>query len=349
MKRKYYAKVSALDLPEGDLPKWYLIFPKGEAQLEGGPKYSVTKESWISAKAHIDRRGNDLVFDYEHQTMTGKKAPASGWIKDWRYDDKGIWAKVEWTEIAKEHLNKREYRYFSPVFTVAKINGKLELTRIYNCALTNDPKTNNINALVASYSDQQEVDVDLLAALIALSGLGLVEGATEKDAVAMITAKLTELADKEAVKPTVISAKVATALGLSPEVTEPLVLAKLTTMTAAATGEAESAGRIEVLEAKLAGQEAEKLMAKFSDRFTPDMLKQQNAQGEPLFLSMAISDPANFEIVAASMMVQLPAKLPDKQKEVKTPGDLDEYQLQVAKQFGHTKEQMLEYGQGAEE
>jgi len=35
--------------------------------------------------AHYEERGLDLVVDYEHQTLSGHKAPAAGWIREfWR-------------------------------------------------------------------------------------------------------------------------------------------------------------------------------------------------------------------------------------------------------------------------
>jgi phage I-like protein len=64
--------------------------------------------------------GNDLLIDYEHQTlnseMNGQPAPAMGWFQVEARED-GIYAvNVRWTPRAIDALKSREYRYHSPVF-----------------------------------------------------------------------------------------------------------------------------------------------------------------------------------------------------------------------------------------
>lgn len=99
----------------------------------------------IAAKiiADIASRANPVVIDYEHQTLlsaeNGQKAPAAGWITadgmEWR-EGEGLFARVEWTEIAKLHIDAKEYRFISPVLAFDKKTGAVK--KIINAALTNN-------------------------------------------------------------------------------------------------------------------------------------------------------------------------------------------------------------------
>ena len=63
--------------------------------------------------------GLDLPIDYEHQNddparQKNGPVPAAGWIKALVAKDRGIWARVEWTETARERILAKEYRTVSP-------------------------------------------------------------------------------------------------------------------------------------------------------------------------------------------------------------------------------------------
>lgn len=86
----------------------------------------------------------DLVCDYEHQTITKTDgpAPASGWIKSLSIEDDKLYAFIDWNEQAKEHIQNREYRYVSPVFspnTIDRVTGKNTGWSLHSLALTNRP------------------------------------------------------------------------------------------------------------------------------------------------------------------------------------------------------------------
>lgn len=94
----------------------------------------------------FDSRGRDLVIDYEHQTLSGGKAPAAGWIQSLEIRSDGLWGIVKyWSNEAKEFLEKGEYRYFSP--TILFQEGKP--CALHSVALTNHPALHHIDALVA--------------------------------------------------------------------------------------------------------------------------------------------------------------------------------------------------------
>ena len=130
-------------------PKSFLLCPYGEQHYTKDGKEDAFRFSPESADRVIREfhsRARDLVIDYEHQTLTGGKAPAAGWISDLEKTEKGLVAKVNyWTDAAADLLQKREYRYFSPTFLMS---GK-EVTALHSVALTNHPAMHGVAALAA--------------------------------------------------------------------------------------------------------------------------------------------------------------------------------------------------------
>lgn len=132
-------------------PGEFQIFPYGKIEIEGEDDAFINETSMDTIIADFNRRGNDMVIDYEHQTLKGVQAPAAGWVKKLVNRGKeGLWAVVEWTKQAKDYLENREYRYFSPVFWVQD-QGR-NVLKIENVALTNYPKVNNLMPIMAKMS-----------------------------------------------------------------------------------------------------------------------------------------------------------------------------------------------------
>lgn len=93
-------------------------------------------------------RGKDVVIDYEHQTLSGEKAPAAGWIDKLLKTSEGLVAKVKyWTREAENYLTNGEYRYFSPVLNFSRT--EKSVSALHSVAITNHPALHNIPALVA--------------------------------------------------------------------------------------------------------------------------------------------------------------------------------------------------------
>lgn len=107
----------------GGAPEVISVLPFGHVVSQKG-EFDVDEESLAAMKAQIAERGVDLVVDYEHQTLTGDRAPAAGWVKELFAEDGHIKARVEWTLPAKQYLENKEYRYLSPVITVRKSDNK---------------------------------------------------------------------------------------------------------------------------------------------------------------------------------------------------------------------------------
>lgn len=132
----------------GEAPSEFQILPYGRIDIEGDGPAFVDEESAKLILSHYDRRGNDMVIDYEHQTLKDMEAPAAGWIK--KLVDKGkegIWAAVDWTKRAKDYLVNKEYRFFSPVILIRPSDRKV--VAMLNVALTNFPKINNLQPIIS--------------------------------------------------------------------------------------------------------------------------------------------------------------------------------------------------------
>lgn len=161
VKRKYRQTDDGEWVPMTDM--WIRVLPMGEVRLsDDRPPFFVDRESLAAIIEAWRRRGNDLVVDYEHQTLNGTEAPAAGWIKELEARDDGLWARVEWTDRARRYLESREYRYFSPV---VKLDEERRVMELLNVALTNFPAISQLTPLAAraDYQSLAVWDVEIMA------------------------------------------------------------------------------------------------------------------------------------------------------------------------------------------
>jgi phage I-like protein len=142
------------------LPREIQIIPFGHHETEKGP-FILDEEGMAAVMEDFNARVNDMVIDYEHQSLSGGEAPAAGWIKrlfsvtpssptESRGERgglaPGIWASVQWTERARRYLGNGEYRYLSPVFLKRLSDGRV--VRLLNAALTNQPAIDGMAPVV---------------------------------------------------------------------------------------------------------------------------------------------------------------------------------------------------------
>ncbi|MDP2045995.1 MAG: phage protease, partial [Deltaproteobacteria bacterium] len=111
--------------------------------------FMVDEVSLMSMAAEFRSRGVDLVIDYEHQSLQGERAPAAGWIKELEARGDGLWARVDWTRQARDYLEKREYRYFSPVLRLDPETRRP--VALMHMGLTNVPAIKHLPPLVARW------------------------------------------------------------------------------------------------------------------------------------------------------------------------------------------------------
>ena len=139
---------------------WYQLLPVGPFKARDGRPFDVPGGHWQLDKAIattlINRAkalGQDILIDYDHQTLhiekTGKEAPAAGWFNgdeiEWR-EGLGLFIKPRWTDRAAAMVDAKEYRFLSAVFPYDAQGRPLELRM---AAITNDPGVVGMQALAA--------------------------------------------------------------------------------------------------------------------------------------------------------------------------------------------------------
>jgi phage I-like protein len=177
-----------------------------------------------------------LPIDENHSTQlaaeAGGAAPARGFITALTAEADGIWATIEWTEAGRALMADGAYAYLSPVMLHTKEGQVLALRSV---ALTNSPAVPEL-ALLTS---REEDPVDLKALRAAL---GLAETADE----AAIVAAATAARQAE----TALLTRIATAAGVSGQVTADALVSTLTAR-AAAGDPAQLQDKVALLETKL--------------------------------------------------------------------------------------------------
>lgn len=168
---KEYITLKGGEVDVGGAPEIISVLPLGLVKSQKGD-FVVDEESLEAMKAQIAKRGVDVVVDYEHQTLTGERAPAAGWVKDLFLDAGAIKARVDWTPAAKEYLANKEYRYLSPVIQVRKSDSKA--MGLHSLALTNTPAIEGMTPIVnkSSFEGGLNTMEDLIKKLKELLGLG---------------------------------------------------------------------------------------------------------------------------------------------------------------------------------
>lgn len=133
------------------------LFPAGEftapmGALMGKGPWRLTDSSARQLMTIVAQRTNDILIDYEHQSLsanqTGNPAPAAGWIKPGSliWDDSGLYAQApDWKDKAAAMIAADEYRYLSPVFTYDPKTG--DVLNIISVALTNTPAIDGMAAV----------------------------------------------------------------------------------------------------------------------------------------------------------------------------------------------------------
>ena len=155
-------------------PAEFQVLPEGKIEITGEEPAWIDEAAARQVIACYKARGNDMVIDYEHQSLDGGQAPAAGWVRDLVWKGKeGLWAVVEWTQRAKDYLENREYRYFSPVMYLRARDRMVQV--LVNIALTNTPAINNLKPIVAKMRQEDfengKKEEDMIKKLATLLGL----------------------------------------------------------------------------------------------------------------------------------------------------------------------------------
>ncbi len=332
-------------------PKEFLVLPKGEIRVEDAPRPLLMDDQAAGdVLAEFKSTSNDMVVDYEHQTMGTGEAPAAGWIKSlsWRPDGEkpGLYASVEWTQRAAERISAREYRYHSPVLISDKSTRRVK--RLHNVALTNQPRMLDAPALAAKYTLQiegdNEMDPKKLRELLGLDAAAdealVLKAITDlKAAKTTAEAELVQLKATGGGEAVVACKEVLTALGLPEGADKAKVLGAVEVLKAPAAASAEMAKTVEILQAKVSGMAADGLITEALSSG-----RTSKAELDGWGRKMATENPELFKSVVMSRAEGSVVPLKDT-KTVAAPaaGVLTEEQRKINAQLGITDETWLKH------
>lgn len=157
---KHLAQLNAATLPvfefelgdegqERKAPTEFRLLRAGVNATDKGD-FLFDEDAAAAVMACWREKGVELMADWEHQSMCQPpvEAPASAtWVPEVRNGE--LWAtSVKWTLRAKQRIEAKEYRYFSPAFLHDPKTGRVQ--RLINFALTNNPAMHQLEPLVAA-------------------------------------------------------------------------------------------------------------------------------------------------------------------------------------------------------
>ncbi|UVK45361.1 phage protease [Mesorhizobium sp. AR07] len=188
---------TALTAADADGEKWVQLVPAGtfSGRNGQGPWTTGDKASMETIVANTRQLAGSTepVIDYDHQAVfaavpgVGGRAPAAGWIKEFKVRDDGIWGRVKWTASAASAIKAEEYRYLSPVFFHEKTTGRVLAIRM--AGLTNTPNLDLVAVAASAFFPLNNQTGDSMDKILA--ALNLAKGTNEDGVVAAINAHLT--------------------------------------------------------------------------------------------------------------------------------------------------------------
>ena len=119
--------------------EYQLVLPVGTFHTKKYGEISITSDD-VSVMANNYKNkamANRQPFvDTEHDMGI-----ANGWITDLKADEKGLYAKIEWTDVGKANIENKRYKYFSTAFGEIKdiATGQIIRNVVPAISLTNQP------------------------------------------------------------------------------------------------------------------------------------------------------------------------------------------------------------------
>lgn len=159
---------------EGTVPEWIHLLPVGpEIRGRDGRAFRLEDAAAVIAETEAHRLSADALFaiDWEHASEIkagkGEKSPAAGWVQRLEARADGIWARVEWTEVAANEIAAKHYRFMSPAFRAERKSGRVR--SFTSAALTNRP--NLALTQLNSREDGKAMNEEQIKALCAALGI----------------------------------------------------------------------------------------------------------------------------------------------------------------------------------
>jgi len=154
LKRKLIALsiAASISITKEDDDQWIVIGTTGKWDGHSVGSFSMDSGTFSQMVENFKNSSIDIVADYEHQTLIGEIAPASGWISkgNLKTEEGNLLAKIAWTDKAKGMIDAGEYRYLSPVYapnTIRQEDGANIGWTLHSVALTNKPFLEDLSDL----------------------------------------------------------------------------------------------------------------------------------------------------------------------------------------------------------
>jgi len=175
----------AINLEGGKAPELIQLLPLGPDVVgRDGRRWTMPNPAEVVERTQ--NRGVVPPIDVNHSTdllaPQGLESPAFGWIEGLVLQADGIWGRVTWTDEGRALVEKKSYRYISPVFSVLPPD---EIGAIFSAALTNRPNL-RVRALNNQEHRGREDGREEEGMKKLLAALGLSETATEDQAIAAV-------------------------------------------------------------------------------------------------------------------------------------------------------------------
>ena len=158
-------KMRALKLNPKKRDGWLKIGTTGRWDGHVAGSFELDERDYNQMIFNARQRALDIVVDYEHATIYNPdKAPAAGWISvpDLKVEDGDLYCKITWTETAAKHIDKKEYKYLSPVFvrgSYDQVSDKNIGWTLHSVALTNKPFLSELGTIANKQLQNKEKDM----------------------------------------------------------------------------------------------------------------------------------------------------------------------------------------------
>ena len=160
-KNKNFIALSAKEVgTKATTDKWQQIAVVGKWKGHiNGPFELTLKDLNTIVKNFKNAIAQEVVVDFEHQTLNGQKAEATGWIKDLKVQGNSLLAKIEWLDDTKELIKNKKYKYLSPVlnpYAIDQTSGEDIGWSLHSVALTNKPFFEELDEVKINKSATQQ-------------------------------------------------------------------------------------------------------------------------------------------------------------------------------------------------
>jgi hypothetical protein len=136
----------------GQIPQWIHLIPIGAWDHDAyGPIVISPRDIQQFAQNFNANLRKGVFITAGHENMS--ELPAQGWITQVQARDTGLWGMVDWTQLGKETLSDKQYKFFSPEFYLEYADP--ETHEVYQNvltggALTKSPYFKELEAVVFS-------------------------------------------------------------------------------------------------------------------------------------------------------------------------------------------------------